>query len=120
MTEIDSQTGQPRERPDREGETFEYRIKCMNCGLHYSVYSWVGEWHSDKDGGYCPECGRKGGKLVHGPVSREEFIFQLVPGDAPLVEMTKGESGSPFGIGSLVDVPTDEIHSTLLTPEEES
>jgi len=92
---------------EREGETFEYRIKCMNCGLHYTVLSWVDGWHTDKDGGYCPECGRKGGKMVSGPVAREEFIFQLVPGDAPLTEMTKSESSSPFGLGSMIPRPEE-------------
>jgi hypothetical protein len=60
--------------------TYEYRIKCMNCSLHYSVYSWESDWHifdptsrgvQPNEGGYCPECGIKGNKLVFGPVERD-------------------------------------------------
>jgi len=91
-----------QEEQGRTGGTYEYRIKCMNCGLHYTVLSWTDGWHEVKDGGYCPECGRKGGKLVHGPVARQEFIFEIVPGGAPLAGMTTPEHASPFGIGSLV------------------
>jgi len=82
--------------------TFEYRLRCMNCSLHYALYSWERQWTDLHDkGGFCPECGIRGGKMVFGPVEREEQIFQLVPGDAPLFEITGEEQVSPFGLGGI-------------------
>src|SRR5262245_59920369 len=85
----------------REGGTFEYPIKCLNCGLHYSVYSWT-KWADEHElGGYCPECGIRGHKIVYGPVERNEFIFQLVPGKAEVHSMTRPEDVAPFGLGNM-------------------
>ncbi|HEY7421496.1 MAG TPA: hypothetical protein VH541_05755 [Gaiellaceae bacterium] len=92
---------------EHEGETLEYRLKCLNCGLHYSVYSWVRWADKNELGGFCPECGIRGHKLVHGPVIRSEFIFQLVPGEAELTAMTRPEDVSPFGLGNM-SLPEEE------------
>ena len=63
--------------------THEFRIKCRNCGLHYAVFSWNEKWgEGDAEGGYCPECGKGGTKLVWGPVNHDEPIFHFIPGEA--------------------------------------
>lgn len=68
-----------------ETGTYEYRIKCQNCGLHYAVFSWDEEWaggpSEGRQGGYCPECGVGGSKMVWGPVERPEPIFHFIPGE---------------------------------------
>jgi len=88
--------------------TLEYRIKCQNCGLHYSVYSWDEEWSEGRKGGYCPECGIGGRKLVWGPVGREEFIFQLVPGEvAGGTNLKTGETVEP-SVPMAITGPVDD------------
>jgi hypothetical protein len=91
---------------EREGETLEYRLKCLNCSLHYSLFSWTRWAEKNELGGFCPECGIRGNKVVYGPVKRDEFIFQLVPGDAPLSGMTRPEDVAPFGLGNMA-LPED-------------
>lgn len=88
-------------------KTYEYRLKCMNCSLHYAVFSWEHWTDKHEKGGYCPECGIRGNKIVYGPVEREEFIFQLVPGEASMQAITPVERVAPFGIGSMA-LPEDE------------
>jgi len=107
--------------------TYEYRIKCRNCGLHYAVFSWDENWAipagtsgtGGREGGYCPECGAGGAKVVWGPVEREEPIFHFIPGDiaggidaegnrieatAPM-SMTGPLAESPFGMPKHMTEP---------------
>jgi|GEM_PF-3756126 len=107
--------------------TYEYRIKCRNCGLHYAVFSWDENWAipagtsgtGGREGGYCPECGAGGSKMVWGPVEREEEIFQLIPGEygggldpttrerieAAPMSMTAPVAESPFGMPKHMTEP---------------
>jgi len=84
---------------DERTTTHEFPVKCRNCGLHYSVFSWSENWPFDKerDGGYCPECGIKGSKMVwHRTVTK--FIFEVVPGGAEMLALTRPEDAPRFGI----------------------
>lgn len=73
----------------------DYPVKCMACGLHYTVHSWNDDWHgteggtvkSKTNGGVCPECGVIGGKMLFAPEKRDGQIFEVVGNTAP-VEMT--------------------------------
>ena len=107
---------------ESDGTTHEYRIKCRNCGLHYSVYSWDEKWdEKGREGGYCPECGIGGSKMVWGPVTHVEPIFHFIPGEAgggvkiengvqtpvegaPL-KFTAPASEAPFGIPKYLTEP---------------
>ena len=42
----------------REG-VFVHGYKCLNCNLHFNLYSW----QYKRDSVLCPECGSKGGVL---------------------------------------------------------
>ena len=96
--------------------THEYRIKCQNCGLHYVVLSWDEQWagapEHGRRGGFCPECGIPGGKMVWGPVEVEGQIFERVPGHVAVEEIngekiavppsmiiTQGPPPGLYGIG---------------------
>ncbi len=59
--------------------TYEYPIKCLDCGLHYTVWSWNEDWH-EKNTAHCPECGRDEHYIGFPIKARDEQIFQLVPG----------------------------------------
>jgi hypothetical protein len=87
---------------------YEHRLKCMACGLHYSVYSYDVDWAEQREGGSCPECGVRGRKISWGPVEMSDenggrFIFQRVPGggvgdDAVLMSgMWTSETTPTFG-----------------------
>jgi hypothetical protein len=77
-------------------------IKCLNCSLHYTVWSENPDWVEEHDsGGYCPECGVWGGNKLVWQEARPGFIFQnhqggietpgrLLPGAAPA-----------FGVGGV-------------------
>jgi hypothetical protein len=94
---------------NEETKTYEYPIKCLNCSLHYSVFSWE-KWADKHElGGFCPECGIRGNKIVWGPVMRDEFIFQIVPGgaEAEMHSMTRPEDVAPFGLGNMT-LPEEE------------
>lgn len=60
--------------------TYVHKIKCLNCQLHYAVYSWHGKW----DPCYCPECGTNG-PYLHWVSETEEQVYELVPGASPLI-----------------------------------
>ena len=111
----------------RAGATFVYAVKCLNCSLHYTIYSW-GRWADLHDlGGYCPECGIRGNKAVWGPRPHTAFLFQLhnAGDDMPLIGMTEAEQVSPFGLGNMA-LPEDdgetirvEAYEKRLPPERE-
>lgn len=76
---------------------YDYPIKCQECGLHYTVHSWDGDWYgiteseddrSTTGGGFCPECGTKGKKMLFKQRGDDRQIFEVVPGDQPPVEIT--------------------------------
>lgn len=60
-------------------QTWRYGIKCLKCGLHFNVYSWIGDWLDNlKEGPACPECGQRGAIcLSREPIAGE--IYQQVP-----------------------------------------
>lgn len=73
----------------------DYPVKCIACGLHYTVHSWSEDWHQTEDGkersrtngGVCPECGIVGGKMLFKPIPQKGEIFEVV-GNTPMSEMT--------------------------------
>ena len=62
----------------------QHRIKCMTCGLHFTVHSDHDTWFDDHPGGgpFCPECGSKlrEGGCMHWIAEVTGFIFQHVEG----------------------------------------
>jgi len=60
------------------------KAKCMNCGLHFIVYSSEPERHSGETL-YCPECGNHGGGFLTWYQKIFGFIFQMVPGSGQSV-----------------------------------
>lgn len=66
-----------------------FKIKCMNCSLHFTVTSWHENWpkydleRTENTGApICPECGDTGfdRKLVAVEKRESEQIFEHVPG----------------------------------------
>lgn len=62
--------------------TYEHKIKCISCQLHFTAYSWDENWKVK----YCPECGTTAG-FMHWRSDTDKHIFQLVPGDAGMIGM---------------------------------
>ena len=52
--------------------------KCMNCGLHFNVYTWEPDRHSANTL-YCPECGQHEGRFMVWRADVTEPIFVHVP-----------------------------------------
>ncbi len=61
---------------------YEIPIKCMACGLHFTLWSESPDRNAAEV--FCPECGVQGSKIMWGPVEIEDFIFSKVPGSAPI------------------------------------
>ncbi len=59
----------------------QYPIKCLECGLHFTVHTEYPESHT-LDTLYCPECGQHNGHFLMFKAEVEGFIFQYVPGAA--------------------------------------
>jgi DNA-directed RNA polymerase subunit RPC12/RpoP len=71
-------------------KTYEHKIKCMSCGLHFIAMSWQENWAPTG----CPECGvrynegavKDGmGGFMHWRSETDDFIFNRVPGESPMV-----------------------------------
>lgn len=57
----------------REG-VFVHNFKCLNCSMHFSVYSWKYE----RDYAFCPECGKEVSHMCHSVkilTTRHEFAL---------------------------------------------
>ena len=63
------------------------RMKCRDCGLHFTVHTWEPDKHSTKTM-YCPECGQHEGKFVMWRLDVSDPIFAWVPGAADIVNIT--------------------------------
>jgi DNA-directed RNA polymerase subunit RPC12/RpoP len=63
--------------------TYEYPIKCLECGLHFTVWSWKEDWH-DRFKAFCPECGSDDHFIGFPKRERTEQIFEMVPGGPPV------------------------------------
>lgn len=72
-----------------KGEPFEWTvlqipIKCMNCSLHYTIWTENPNWIEQHKGGYCPECGAwNGGKLYWQRERQGTFVYLLHQEDVP-------------------------------------
>ena len=55
-----------------------YSVKCMECSLHFNIYTWHPDKHNVKTV-YCPECGQHDGKFFLWRRDVEEPIFMFVP-----------------------------------------
>lgn len=60
--------------------TFEYPIKCLDCGLHFTIWSWNDEWHVEHTA-TCPECNAQR-TLGFPPLTHSQEIYEFVPGQA--------------------------------------
>ena len=78
--------------PEQTTATYtQYRIKCGPCGLHFIICTDYPESHATTTM-YCPECGQHDGKFMVWQCEVEGFIFQAVPGLAPLINI----NGNPI------------------------
>ncbi|MHB8880377.1 MAG: hypothetical protein ACYC69_02585 [Thermodesulfovibrionales bacterium] len=59
----------------REG-VYGHSFKCMECGVHFNVYSWQASRHR-VDNTYCPECGKQGGFLHYRTTLSESPTFNM-------------------------------------------
>lgn len=52
---------------DDKSKVRSYRIpiKCIACGLHFNIYTWISDWPKLYDP-HCPECGSKFSTLILG------------------------------------------------------
>ena len=57
----------------------QYKFKCLNCGLHFIVYSEYHDW-KEKAGKFCPECGKNDKTMLLTTEKSSKFIFELVSG----------------------------------------
>ena len=67
----------------------EKKVKCIKCGLHFTIFSWNPDGHR-ADKLHCPECGQSDGMFVVWAQQKFGFIFQQVPGNA-----------APWDIGNM-------------------
>ncbi|MDE9557097.1 HNH endonuclease [Xenorhabdus bovienii] len=61
----------------------EKKIKCLKCGLHFSIYSWHDELHKAETL-HCPECGQSDNAFIIWAQRKYGFISQKVPGNATI------------------------------------
>jgi len=59
--------------------TWVHKIKCLQCKLHFTVFSLHENWGDD--GITCPECASQGSFMQWREPS-DLFIFELVPGSS--------------------------------------
>lgn len=57
--------------------TYRYPFKCMNCGLHYNVYSWESRWNKDH-AAFCPECSTQTSMSLGVEHLKDQEIYQHV------------------------------------------
>lgn len=61
--------------------TYKTTVKCMNCCLHFKVYSYYKDKHSAKTL-YCPECGQHDAHFLVATSVEEKPIYEFVPGNS--------------------------------------
>ena len=61
--------------------TWIHKIKCLECSLHFSVYSWKEDWRPT----HCPECGNSGRLYLQWLSQTEKQGYEFVPGESELV-----------------------------------
>ena len=59
----------------------EKKVKCLSCGLHFSIYSWYADAHYACSL-HCPECGQSEGHFIIWAQHNFGFISDKVPGYA--------------------------------------
>ena len=62
------------------------KFKCLQCSLHFVVCTWYPERHGVM-AVYCPECGQHEGAFIMWAEPSQDFIFQVVPGNAQFAAM---------------------------------
>lgn len=60
-------------------KTYRIASKCMKCYLHFNVYSYSENRHSESTL-YCPECGQHDGFFLVEVFEEERPIYEFVPG----------------------------------------
>jgi predicted nucleic acid-binding Zn ribbon protein len=65
------------ERVEPPTQTYIYSLKCLQCGVHYQVYSWFPDW-LHRHAPYCPECGGSYRQLAMKRETSPKFIFEFV------------------------------------------
>lgn len=61
----------------------EKKVKCMKCGLHFTIFSWNAALHRASTL-HCPECGQSEGLFLVWAQLQFGFIFQKVPGNSSM------------------------------------
>lgn len=70
------------------------KVKCMDCSLHFTLFTWSPETHSCKTL-HCPECGQHHARFLVWKQKGRGFIFQNVPGNAQFVDFGSDKSQTP-------------------------
>jgi len=83
------------------------RVKCMECGLHFTVHTWYPESHTGTTL-YCPECGQHEQRFATWVTEVEGQIFEHVPGDAEMDTIMGHPVGGPIDHGQMKIVWGDE------------
>ncbi len=80
--------------------TYEYPIKCLSCGLHYTIWSWDTDWH-EKHTAHCPECGLDEHFVAFPVRDHPEQVYEVVPGATLKVAPLRDLGVQDLGDGSL-------------------
>ena len=75
------------------------KAKCLDCDLHFIVYTWNRDKHSRKTL-HCPECGQHAGNFATWRDEDAGEISQEVPGATPMTPDMEAE---------VRDVPIEQI-----------
>ena len=73
------------------------RVKCMECGLHFTVHTWYPERHVGTTL-HCPECCQHEQRFLTWVVEVEGEIFDHVPGDAEM------DTAGGHPVGEAIDL----------------
>ncbi|CDH33221.1 HNH endonuclease [Xenorhabdus bovienii] len=66
---------------EKTSKYIEKKIKCLKCGLHFSIYTWHEGLHNSGTL-HCPECGQSDNSFIIWAQRKYGFISQKVPGNA--------------------------------------
>lgn len=59
--------------------TYIYSLKCLDCGMHFKVFSWYSNWNKLHKAN-CPECG----------LQKSVFLLKFEESDKPINKFVEG------------------------------
>ena len=76
----------PKNIEDVKHQPTEIGVKCLNCSLHFTIWSWYSDRH-DTSTIYCPECGQHNGNFMVWKGDGTAQIFTRVPGKLKMYQL---------------------------------